>query len=213
MSVSIVLVDDHQLVRDGFQKIIEMSDIFAVIGSFASAEDAFNSSVIKQADMLVTDISLDNGVDGFALIEQFKIINPSAHIIIVSMYESALYLQQAKKYEVSGFIHKREASELLIDALTAISQGEQFFSNDMAGKLSEAEHALEVFNRLYPRESEVFLLLAKGHQIKRIATDLNIAVKTVHAHRLNLYKKFGFSSSFEITKFCLKHWIVESGDF
>ena len=118
-----------------------------------------------------------------------------------------------KKYEVSGSIHKREASELLIEALTAISQGKQFFSNDMAGKLTEAEHALEVFNRLYPRESEVFLLLAKGHQIKRIASDLNIAIKTVHAHRLNLYKKFGFSSVFEITKFCLQHGIVDSSDF
>jgi DNA-binding NarL/FixJ family response regulator len=83
----------------------------------------------------------------------------------------------------------------------------------MAGKLTEAEHALEVFNRLYPRESEVFLLLAKGHQIKRIASDLNIAIKTVHAHRLNLYKKFGFSSVFEITKFCLQHGIVDSSDF
>ena len=212
MSVRIVLVDDHQLVRDGFQKIIEMSSSFTVIGSFSSAEEALNSTVIERTDMLVTDISLDSGMDGFALIEQFKIVNPSAHIIVISMHESALYLQQAKKYEVSGFIHKREASELLTDALTAISQGKHFFSNDILGKLTEAEHALEVYNRLYPRESEVFLLLAKGHQIKRIAADLNIAIKTVHAHRLNLYKKFGFSSVFEITKFCLQHGIVDSSD-
>lgn len=213
MSVRIVLVDDHQLVRDGFQKIIETSKDFTIMGSFSSAQDALNSSSIASADMLVTDISLDNEMDGFALIEHFKTINPHAKVIIVSMHESALYLQQAKEYDVSGFIHKREASELLIEALTVISRGKHFFSNDIVNKLSEAEHALEIFNRLYPRESEVFLLLARGHSIKRIAVDLNIAIKTVHAHRLNLYKKFGFSSVFEITKFCLQHGIIDSSDF
>lgn len=213
MVFDIILVDDHQLVRDGFKRIIETSDEYNVIGSYSSAEEALVSSKIQQADILITDISLDSEIDGFCLIEQFKPMNPLAKIVILSMYESALYLQQAKKYQVNGFIHKREASELLLEALKTITHGENYFSNNMMSKLSQAEQALETFNRLYPREAEVFLLLAKGNNVKNIAFDLGIAVKTVHSHRLNIYKKFGFTSGFEITKFCLLHGIIDNNDF
>lgn len=210
---NVVLVDDHQLVRDGFTKIIETSINHTIIGSFSGVDETIHSGALMSCDVLITDISLDSELDGFDLINALKQINPMSKIIIVSMYESTLYLQQAKKYGVNGYIHKREASEQLLQALHAIRVGDNYFSGELASKLNSAEVALEIFNNLYPRELEVFLLLAKGASVKKVAADLNIAIKTVHTHRLNLYKKFGLSSPFELTKFCLKHGILDKDDF
>lgn len=213
MQKSVVLVDDHKLVRDGFVQIIEMSEKYKVIGSYSTFDEVVQSQSLMSADMLITDISLDSELDGFDLIKAAKSINPCCKVIIVSMFENAVYLQQAKELNIDGFIHKREASEFLLKALDEVFKNNSFFSGEIANGIEEAEDALCAYNELFPRELEVFLLIAKGHPVKTIAVDLNIAVKTVHTHRLNLYKKFGFTNAFDITRFCLKHGILDNSDF
>lgn len=207
----VIIVDDHKMVRDGFTHIIESSDNYQVIGAYSSVKLAIESEMIAQAKIVITDIAMGDE-DGFSLVKYIKEQRLSCKILVLSMYENSIYLQQAKSLGVDGFLHKREASESMLKALDAIKQGKSYFSNETAEKFEQAETDLCKFNQLYPREREVFLLLAKGYSVKQIAYDMDISIKTVHTHRLNLFKKFGFSTPVEIIKFALQHGILEYSD-
>lgn len=209
--LSVVLVDDHKMVRDGFTQIINSAPLFSVTGEYSYVSMAKQSQVLREADFVITDISM-RGENGFNLIEFIHAEGLTCKVVVVSMYENALYLQRAKELKVDGFLNKGDASESLMTALTKIHAGESYFSAELAAKFKEAESALKVYNELFPREKQVFILLAKGFKVKSIAAEMQIAVKTVHTHRLNLYRKFAFHTSFEITQFALKHGILTNAD-
>lgn len=206
---SVVLVDDHQMVRDGFHQLIDLEPDFTVIGAYASVAEAVASETLESADILITDISMDSDENGFDLVKYVNAHNSFCKVILVSMYEQTHYIQQAKSLGVKGYISKRDASDSLITALHKIQSGEAYFSSEIEKQFPKIEATLQLFNELTSREQEVFLELAKGKEIKAISRHLDIAVKTVHTHRRNVLQKFNFNSTFQITKFALKHGIIE----
>ena len=208
MATTIILVDDHKVVRDGFRKIIETEPAYQVVGSYASVEQTIASEHILDVDVLITDIQLEGESTGFEIVAYLTQRNPKCQCLLLSMHESSLYLQRARSLGVDGFINKRDASQTLLEALSVLADGGKYFSNDFKNKLLSADDALKVYNELHPREKEVFLLLARGFEVKRIAHVLDIETKTVYSHRRNLFIKFNFFSSFDVTKFALKHGII-----
>jgi len=207
----IILVDDHEMVREGFYKIISTNPSFEVLEQFSSVKDTIASGLLEECDILITDISIGKE-NGFTLLEYLQKNNFNCKSIIVSMYENSFYLQHARELGIYGFLSKSEASEMLLKSLESIRDGQMFFSHEISQKMLLAKSDLTTFNNLYPKEKNVFLRLAKGEIVKVIAAEMDISVKTVHAHRLNLYKKFGFNSSFEFTKFALTHGIIKPSD-
>ena len=206
---TVVLVDDHQMVRDGFYQLIELSPDFEIIGAFGTVADAIESETLLTTDILVTDISMQTEDNGFTLVEYVNTHNSFCKTILVSMYENTHYINQAKTLGVKGFVSKREASETLIHALQEVQAGNVYFSEEIKERMPQAEATLQQFNELTHREQEVFLELAKGHEVKHISNHLDIAVKTVHTHRRNIMNKFQYNSTFQLTKFALKHGIIE----
>ncbi|MBE1286581.1 MAG: response regulator [Alteromonadaceae bacterium] len=206
---SVVLVDDHQMVRDGFHQLIDIEPGFDVVGSYGSVEEAIASGYLDKAEILITDISMQGDDTGFTLVEYVNTHNSYCKTILVSMYENTHYVNQARNLGVKGFVSKREASDTLIFALHQINQGGVYFSNDIKQLMPQAEATLQQFNELTTREQEVFLALAKGYEVKHISSILDIAVKTVHTHRRNIMNKFQYNSTFQITKFALKHGIIQ----
>lgn len=206
---TVVLVDDHQMVRDGFYQLIELSPDFEIIGAFGTVADAIESEALVTTDILVTDISMQTEDNGFTLVEYVNTHNSFCKTILVSMYENTHYINQARALGVKGFVSKREASETLIHALQEVQAGNVYFSEEIKERMPQAEANLQQFNELTHREQEVFLELAKGHEVKHISSHLDIAVKTVHTHRRNIMNKFQYNSTFQLTKFALKHGIIE----
>ena len=206
---SVVLVDDHQMVRDGFNQLIELSPDFKIIGAFGSVAEAIESETLLKADILVTDISMQTEANGFTLVEYVNTYNCYCKTVLVSMYENTHYINQARALGVKGFISKREASETLIHALQEIKIGKVYFSEEIKERMPQAEASLQQFNELTQREQEVFMALAKGYEVKHISSELDIAVKTVHSHRRNIMNKFKYNSTFQLTKFALKHGIIQ----
>ena len=207
----VILVDDHEMVRDGFYRIITTNKSFEVLGQFSTVVDTIESGLLNKCKILITDISIGKE-NGLTLLEYLKNNKIDCKPIVVSMHENSFYLQKAKALGVQGFLSKSEASNMLLNALESIRDGQLFFSDEIRKKMKHAESALTTFSKLYPKEKNVFLYLAKGASVKVIAAQMDISIKTVHAHRLNLYKKFGFNSSFDFTKFALTHGIISITD-
>ena len=205
---TVVLVDDHQMVRDGFHQLIELEPDFEVIGAFASAQEALDAPELLRTEILITDISMDGDDNGFSLVEYVNTHNTYCKTILVSMYENTHYIQQARALGVKGFVSKREASETLIYALQEVHKGSVYFSEAIKVQMPKAEATLQLYTELTEREREVFLALARGLEVKKISQDLDIAVKTVHTHRRSVLQKFNYNSTFQITKFALKHGII-----
>lgn len=211
--LSITIVDDHCMVREAFANIIQKGLNPLKIHQFSSVEDVLEAEVLCNTDVLITDISLQpNEQNGYELIKHVKSMGFKCKVIVISMHENTIYLKEAKLMNVDGFVHKREASENITNAIEDVVLGKQYFSDDISRKIDLASEQLEIYENLFPKEKEVFLRVAKGEHVKKIAIDMDISVKTVHSHRLNLYKKFGFHSSFDITQYVLKHGILSSED-
>lgn len=210
MAKRIVLIDDHELVREGFQQLIESEDNFQVIGSYNSAEEAMAAADYTNVDILVCDISL-GGESGLQYACDMKQQHSNLMVIILSMYENPHYVLTAKSHKINGFISKRDASETLVKALNIISIGGEYFSPSVQEHTTTSDEYNE-YLALTSREKEVFKYLALGQEPKKIAQELTIASKTVHVHRRNILNKFAFSNQFQLTKFALKYGLIKQDE-
>ncbi len=208
VTIKIILVDDHDLVLDGFVKLIQSEVQFEIIATFSSAESAMQSPLLTQADILITDLSLP-GKNGLDLVEYVNQHAPHLRSIVLSMYESTHYIMSAKALGVAGYISKRDAADVLIDALQHIIQGHAYFSESISNTLEEQADNNAEYMELTTREKEVFKLLALGHEVKEVANELKIAVKTAHVHRRNIMNKFDFKNTFQIMRFAIIYGLID----
>lgn len=209
--IKIVLVEDHELVREGFEHLILSGAGFDVVYSTGSAEKFIASLDDLRFDLLISDIALP-GVDGIALAKEVKKLQPDAKIILLSMYESIYYVDRAKNAGVDGYIPKRQAANLLLQAINAVMRGEVFFDNALEGNSSHSKEAYKKYEALTQREKEIFINLAKGIPIKKIAASFNIAPKTVHAHKAKLFEKLEIYDDFSTTRLALKLGLIDAID-
>lgn len=209
LQLHFVLVDDHSMVQEGFKSVIQNTFANAKFSLFSSVADTLKADLIEDHSILITDIDLGQEQNGFDLIQIIKDQGLECKVIVLSMYEQAVYLHKAKELSVDGYINKREASKVMVEAIEQVINGNSYFSGEIQEKMFVEDDEFEIYEKLYPKEREVFLRLAVGMPVKKIARELDVSVKTIHSHRLNLYGKFGFTSSFEFTKFAIKKGIIK----
>lgn len=212
LQLHFVLVDDHSMVQEGFKSVIQNTFANAKFSLFSSVADTLKADLIEDHSILITDIDLGQEQNGFDLIRIIKDQGLECKVIVLSMYEQAVYLHKAKELSVDGYINKREASKVMVEAIEQVINGNSYFSGEIQEKMFVEDDEFQIYEKLYPKEREVFLRLAVGMPVKKIARELDVSVKTIHSHRLNLYGKFGFTSSFEFTKFAMKNGIIKKDD-
>ena len=205
-ALRIVLVDDHPIVRAGFRQLLDMQSGWGVVELGSAAELA---AYLRggEVDVLVLDLSLADA-DGLVLIRQVLAVKPMLPIIVLSMHDSALYVQDALAAGALGYVTKRSGPDEIVDAVNAVAAGQQYLSQDIrayaqnpaAGNL----HAPE----LTAREAQVWLLLARGHTVARVARTMDVSPKTVYAHRSSIYTKLGVSSDHELRQLALKRGVI-----
>jgi DNA-binding NarL/FixJ family response regulator len=205
---NIALLEDHLLVREGLERLITLKDDYVVIGSFDNAEALLASTHLSSIDLLITDIQLGD-MDGLSLAETLKHTHPAIKFIVLSMYESALYVSRAQSIGIEGYVSKREASVNLLEAADAVLQGETCYESVLSAQCADEQTHLQVYLQLTDREKQIFILLAQGHKIKQISAALEIAVKTVHAHKQNIFQKMKLHSDFETTRIGLKLGLID----
>jgi DNA-binding NarL/FixJ family response regulator len=195
---SIVLVDDHAIVREGFKRLIDLEADLDVIAECRNADEAVEAVTQHRPHLVAVDLSLPDG-SGLPLIEHLRSLAPETRIVVLSMHDGEPYVSEALRRGADGYVTKGVAPEELVAGMRAVMAGEQYLSSDLREKRAgRAPESLDPINRLTVREREVFLLLAAGRAPKQVAAALGIGQKTVYIHRASVMNKLGAGSELDL---------------
>lgn len=205
--MNIGIVEDHQLVRDSFKKLLELQQGWHVTIEACDVNEAQFAVELEQPDIFIVDISLHEGQTGLTFLTYLQQHYPAIKVIVASMYDHDPYVSNAMRLGALGYVSKRSASDALIDAVCAVSQGQRYLSEDVTfsqrASLDSKSHGLT------GRELEALPLFAKGMNAKQVAQELGMMPKTAHVHKANIYNKLGVSTSFELLKVAIDLGVIQ----
>ncbi len=207
----VLLVDDHELVRAGFRRLLEDGDKFTVVAESGSGEQAVQDFNKHHPDVVVMDISMP-GIGGVGAIERIIAREPNARILVLSVHEDSVFTTRAMQAGALGFIPKRSAPEEMLKAVELVAQGKTCIAPEIAQqlamqKLTGSENPLDVLSQ---REFEVFRLLAEGKTVNEIADILSLSPKTVGTHHTNIKQKLNVSNSAELARLAIRSGLVDA---
>jgi two-component system, NarL family, invasion response regulator UvrY len=188
-SITVLLVDDHAVVREGYKRLLERSGDIHVVGEAGAAADAYRLFAELQPRVVVMDIALP-GVSGIEALRRIKARQSNACVLMFSMYGDAVYARRALEGGAAGYLTKASAPEVLVEAVRAVAMGEQYLSRDIAQTLAlrdEGERTMS--GELSAREHEVLRLWMQGQTVNEIGGVLGISQKTVANHQSSIKQK------------------------
>src|ERR1700744_1140161 len=197
--VSVLLVDDHAVVREGYRGVLERQDDIEVVGE---AEDAATAHALfsrLQPQIVVMDITLP-GTTGIETMRRMLADDPGARVLIFSMHEAAIFAAHALQAGAFGYLTKASAPDALVQAVHSIAGGKKYVSADIAQKLALREFEARGAGELTEREFEVLQLLAQGRSIKDIAESMGLNPKTVANHQSAIKAKLGAETAIDLLK-------------
>jgi DNA-binding NarL/FixJ family response regulator len=197
--ITVLLVDDHAVVREGYRRLLERQGDIAVIGEAGTALQAHASFVALDPSIVVMDITLP-GPSGIEAMRQLLVHKPGARVLIFSMHEEAIFARRALQGGAFGYLTKASAPDVLVEAVRTVAQGRKYLSADIARKLAlrEAEFTEVAADRLSAREFEVLRLLAQGRSVKEIADTLGLNTKTIANHQSSIKQKLGADTALQL---------------
>jgi DNA-binding NarL/FixJ family response regulator len=211
--VTVLLVDDHAVVREGYRRLLERAPDLAVVGEAASAAEAYQKFCQLAPDVVVMDISLPD-TSGIEAMHRLLAREPGARVLVFSIHDEPVFPDRALRAGASGYVTKASAPEVLVDAVLAVARGEKFLSPDVAQTLAlrgvaGRETALE---SLSPREFEIARLLALGHSMREIADRLCISYKTVANHQSAIRQKLGAQTPAQLVRIAARNGLLSVGE-
>ena len=210
--LTILIADDHAVVRAGLRTLLESRTRWQVCAEAGDGRDAVEKAAKHKPHVAILDIGMPllNGVE---TARQIRKASPATEILILTMHESDDLVQQVVEAGARGYILKDEADRVLLEAVQSISQHKPFFStrvSEAAGKTDASDAAKASRSRLTPREREILQLLAEGKSNKEVANLLNISVNTAEAHRANIMLKLDFHSLAELVMYAIRNNIIQT---
>jgi DNA-binding NarL/FixJ family response regulator len=210
--LSILIADDHAVVRAGLRTLLESRLRWQVCAEAADGRDAVEKAAKHKPHIAILDIGMPllNGVEAT---RQIRKVSPATEILILTMHESDDLVQQVVEAGARGYILKDEADRVLLDAVQALSEHKPFFSvrvSEAAEIVDASDSARSSRFRLTPREREILQLLAEGKSNKEVANLLNISVNTAEAHRANIMLKLDFHSLAELIMYAIRNNIIQT---
>lgn len=215
---SILIVDDHRLVREGLKSILKNNISFNVIGEAGTFDEGYKKAIELSPDIILMDVSI-HGLSGIELTNQLLKINPKLKIIMISMYAKTEYIIKAIEYGARGYILKDSDSDRIIEGIRTVLEGELFIdshvSNKVIGKLMNKEiknlsaPEKDNYKNLSLREQEILYLLVDGISVKNIAKQLFISTKTVETHKSNIMSKLNCKNLVELVRYAIQIGLVD----
>ena len=198
--ISIILIDDHAVVRAGFKMLLAAGDVVDVIGEASRGEQAIQLYQELQPDLVVMDLSMP-GIGGLESIRRIVQRDPEALILVFSVHHEQVYIHRALAAGARGYITKNSAPEILTEAIAAILQGDEYIEMGLIKGTephSPQNDIQTVINEFSPREFDVFNLLAQGLTVQKIAGQLCLGQKTVANYATQIKKKLQVSTTAEL---------------
>ena len=209
--IRILLSDDHEVVRAGYRRLLENTPDIEVIAEVESGEDAYSRYCELQPDVVVMDLTMP-GMGGLEASRRILAYDNGAKILIFSVHENEVMLNRALDLGVLGYISKRSASQVMIEAVRQVASGEMYVGQEMMPYLLRRKTSPdgEKLSCLSPREFEVFCLLADGKSVNDIANLLNLSPKTVGHHATHVKNKLGISDITGLTRLAIRTGIINA---
>ncbi len=207
MAISIMIVDDHVLFRQGLKSILELEGGFAVVGEASDGSEAVQRVRELKPDIILMDISMPNS-NGIEATRKIKQILPSTAIILLTMHEDTFFQQEAMKIGASGYVLKRSPYTELFIVIKKVHSDHTYIS-PLHKKLDITLMTPTSCNSLTVRENEIFRMLANGMINKEISDYLCISVYTVETHRRNIMNKLNLHSLSDIIKYAMAHGLIQ----
>jgi two-component system invasion response regulator UvrY len=209
---SVMLVDDHAVVREGYRRLIEKHKDLAVIAEASDGHEAYRLYKQHRPDVVVLDLSMP-GQGGIEVVRHVRQWDASARILIFTMHQNAAYAMQAFQAGAQGYITKSSAPELLITAIRDVAAGKKALSPDVShelalGRIDDAAVSLE---SLSAREFDIFRMIAEARSVSEIAETLNLSAKTVANYHYLIKSKLGVASDIELVRLAMRMKIVDPG--
>ena len=208
--IRLMLLDDHPAIRHGLSMAINLEDDMVVAAQASNAESALAILAKGEIDVVLVDISLEGGADGFDFIKAASERYREVKTLSLSMYDEALYAEKAILAGAMGYLSKKEPVEEIINAVREVIKGNLYLPGDLSEKLilklmkKGNEDDINPHKGLTPREREVLGFIGSGFSPREIAVELQLSVTTVQTHRENIKEKLGISTSREHVRYAIK---------
>ena len=202
--ISILLVDDHPVVRQGYRRVLENQGDFRVVAEADSAATAYGAFKAHEPDVVVLDISM-KGASGLEAIRNIRARNARARILVFSMHSEAALVKAAFNAGASGYVTKSSEPATLIRAIRAVARGERAMSDDVAHILAEEslDPSQSMLDRLAEREIEILRQVAAGATTEQIAANLNLSLKTVQNYHYMVKTKTGLQTDAQLVRLAI----------
>jgi two-component system invasion response regulator UvrY len=208
--LTLLLVDDHAVVRSGFKVLLQTWDDVDVVAEANSGEEALPLYTLHRPEVVVMDIAMA-GMGGIEATKRLLALDPQVRILALSAHEDSSYAKRALQAGALGYLSKRTAPEVLIDALRMVAQHQQFIDPIIAQRMANQrnESDSQYIDKLSPREFEVFLMLAKGRSVLDISQALGLSASTVGTHLYKVKLKLQLSNQSEMTLLAMRHGLLD----
>jgi DNA-binding NarL/FixJ family response regulator len=217
--IKVLLLDDHQIILDGVKTMILNEPNISICGAYVSGSEALENAIKHKPDVIITDIMMPD-MSGLEFVKKVKSNNLQAKILILSMFLSADYIQNAAQAGVNGFLMKQNATrDELMTAINLLMEGKNYFNTEVANTIISGiksdvtdksagieKHDLSILSR---REVEVLKLFANGYSNKEISDKLFISLRTVETHKTNMISKLNLRSYVDLIKIAIRNNLSE----
>jgi len=217
MAISILIADDHDIIREGIKNILRNNPDYKIVGEAVNGEEAVATAKKLKPDILLLDISMPKK-SGLEAIQQVHYVSPKTKILVITVHKANTYIMKAFRAGAKGYLQKENAGEDLLFAISKIARGETYLSSTVSSYLVEKiangkgeELSQESF--LTPREEEVLRLVVAGKTAKQIADVLFISPRTVENYKNALLKKLNLSRTSDLIKYAIKHKLVDIDEY
>ena len=210
--IRVLLVDDHAVVRMGFRLLLQSVAEMSVVAEADSGEAACRLYLELEPDVVVMDLAMP-GMGGLEALRRIRARHAQAQVLTLSAHDDPMHARRALQEGALGFLSKRSAPEALLEAVAVVAAGRRYLDPELAQKLALAEidgGTKSPVERLSEREFEVFVRLAGGATVQRIATDLNLSASTIGTHLYNIKQKLGVVNQSELTLIAIRHGLIDT---
>ena len=212
MSVTLILADDHPIVRQGLRHLLQGEPEFLVLGEAGDGVEAIQLVDRLKPNILIVDMMMP-GLNGLEVLRQVKKISPSTRTIVLSMQSADAYVVEALKNGAAGYVLKETGPSELVKAVHEVNLGNQFLSAKLSERFQNSgreiqDTPLDAYETLTAREREIFQMTVEGLTSQEIGEKLMISPRTVEIHRSNLTTKLGIKNQADLIRFAIKRGIL-----
>ncbi|MFV0359445.1 response regulator [Tropicimonas sp.] len=206
----VMIVDDHPMVAEGIEAILETYPDIEVVGTLSNGRAAVERVADLEPDVVLMDLNMP-GMNGLSATEMLMEGHPGLRVLILSMHDSPEYISTALGHGAKGYVLKDVPTEKIKEAIDAVMAGERYLCTGAIASLAPDGDGMR--EALTSREQTILLQLAQGRSNRQVAASLDISVRTVETHRKNIKRKLGISSTAGLTRYALEHGVLQGTGF